>query len=323
VWQVIGHEWAVELLQRSLARGKVSHAYLFVGPPQIGKSTLALEFARALNCTGDDPPCGECAACRKISKGAHPDVKVIEAQGGSIKIEQIRALRRDAALAPYEGRWKAYILPQMERATPEAANALLKTLEEPPSYVILMLITSNMDLLFPTIISRCQVLKLRLLPVTVVEEALRERWGVAPEQAHLLSRLSGGRIGWAVQAARNPALVEERTRYLDELEALLKGDKIQRLQYAEALAQNPDKARQALLLWQGWWRDLLLVKGGNSSHIVNVNREDSLQTWAQNYSWTQIHLALQALRATLERIERHANLRLALEILLLSLPILR
>jgi len=158
VWQVVGHEWAVELLKRSLTNGRVAHAYLLTGPPQIGKTTLALNFAQALNCQNPEGPCGECLSCRKIAHGTHPDVRVIEGQGGTIKIDQIRALQRQAALSCTEGRWKVFILRQMERATTEAANCLLKTLEEPPAHVILVLTASEADALPPTIVSRCQVL---------------------------------------------------------------------------------------------------------------------------------------------------------------------
>ena len=154
-WQTVGHDWAVTLLRRSLAGGRVAHAYLFSGPPQIGKTRLALELAQALNCAQPDPPCGRCPSCLKIARGTHPDVRLVEGEGagGSLKIDQVRALQREAALAPYEGRYRVFILRQMDRATLEAANCLLKTLEEPPGHVVLGLTAVYPESLPLTIVS--------------------------------------------------------------------------------------------------------------------------------------------------------------------------
>ena len=137
---LVGHAWAMELLLSGLATGRVSHATLIAGPPNIGKTTLARTFAQALVCTGAaSRPCRECSACRRVVSGNHPDVRILESDNQPIKIEQVRDLQRELALAPYEGRWRVAILTAFERATPEAANALLKTLEEPPAPAILML----------------------------------------------------------------------------------------------------------------------------------------------------------------------------------------
>jgi len=179
MWSVIGHEWAVALLRRSLAENRVGHAYLITGSPQVGKTTLARTFAQALNCThpdADERPCDACRSCRLVSAGNHPDVPFIEPDGASLKIDQIRALQRQVALSPVEGRWKGYILREMERATAEAANALLKTLEEPPSHAVLILTASEAEVLLPTIVSRCQTVPLRPLSQQAIAQALVSRW---------------------------------------------------------------------------------------------------------------------------------------------------
>ena len=209
-WPIIGHEWAVELLQHSLAAGRQPHAVLFAGPAQIGKRTLALALAAAINCTSKGArPCGQCRSCRLIEHNSHPDVRVVQAEAGEssregvLKIDQIRELQHAAALGPLESSYKVFVLREIERANLPAANALLKTLEEPPSQVVLLLTSARPHALLPTIISRCQVLALRPLPLGQIASALVERWGASQEEADLLSRLSEGRIGWAVQRLKD------------------------------------------------------------------------------------------------------------------------
>jgi len=321
MWQVVGHEWAVELLERSLANGRVAHAYLLIGLPQIGKTTLALNFAQALHCLGEGKPCGQCRSCLKIAHGNHPDVRVIEAVNGTIKIDQIRSMQRGVALSPHEGRWKVYIIRQMERATTEAANCLLKTLEEPPAQVILMLTASDIDQLLPTIISRCQVLNLRPPSVLLVQKVLEGRWGVDPEQAKLLARLSGGRLGWAVRASEDAAILRKRERRLDEMMELMGQGRVERLRYAQQISQSPDGLREVLDLWLIWWRDLLLIKGGSSTEITNIDHEATLRSQAQGYNLTQVRDFIEALRTAVWQLEHNANTRLTLEILMLSLPV--
>jgi DNA polymerase-3 subunit delta' len=322
MWQVVGHKWAVDLLNRALASGRVAHAYLLTGPPQIGKRSLALNFAQALNCLdgNEERPCGQCLACRKIAHGSHPDVQLIEGERGSLKIDQMRTLQHEAALSPLEGRWKVYIIRQMEQATAEAANCLLKTLEEPPAHVILLLTASRSDALLPTIVSRCQMLNLRPLANETVQRALQERWGVDAERAQLLARLSGGRLGWAVAVSQNDAILARREKHLNEMKELLGQGRVERLEYAQQLSRNPEAAPELLHLWLSWWRDLLLAASESSAGIINIDRKDALSAQARRYSLGQVRDFVEALRAAAWRLEHNANTRLTLEVLLLSLP---
>jgi DNA polymerase-3 subunit delta' len=320
MWQVVGHEWAVELLERSLVNGRTAHAYLLLGLPQIGKTTLALNFAQALNCLGEGKPCGQCRSCRKIAHGSHPDVRVIEAINRTIRIDQIRAMQREVALSPHEGRWKVYVIRQMERATTEAANCLLKTLEEPPSQVILMLTASDMDQLLPTIVSRCQVLNLRPPSVLLTQKALEERWEIDPDRARLLARLSGGRLGWAVRASEGKAILRKREKRLNEMIELVGQGRVERLRYAQHLSQSSGGLRDVLDLWLSWWRDLLLIEGESSTEVTNMDREATLRSQAQGYSLTQVRDFIEALRTAVWQLEHNTNTRLTLEVLMLSLP---
>jgi DNA polymerase-3 subunit delta' len=320
-WQIVGHDWAVALLKRGLAADRIAHAILFTGPPQIGKTQLALALAQALNCQQPEPPCGQCSSCLKIERRVHPDVRVIEGEGvgGSIKIDQVRALQREAILSPYEGRQRVFVLRHMDLASTEAANSLLKTLEEPPSKVVLALTAVQVERLPTTVVSRCQRLDLRPAARQMVETFL-EGQGVPAEQAKLLARLSGGRVGWAVNAAKDQNLLEQRQQRLDQLVELLSADRVRRLEFAQRASQDPAAGRAVLELWTSWWRDLFLVQGHGDGYLVNVDRKGELEWLAGRSTLPEVWRALNALQETAAQLEANVNARLAWEGLLLQLP---
>lgn len=339
-WGLVGHEWAVRALASSLMNERATHAYLFTGPHAIGKTTLARALAQAWNCTSSINPCGECVACQKIARDRHPDVQIIEGvpvgykfdekappppprandwERRILKIDQIRAVQHDISRAPFEGRWRVVILRRFEETNEEAANAFLKTLEEPPSHTRLILTARDASLLLPTIASRCQVFPLRPLTPAQIETALSERQ-VDRDTARLLAHLAGGRLGWAVRAAANPALLNARHEYLDALNAALAEGRTERLMRAELLAKKSDELPELLDVWLGWWRDVLLVQNGDGSRITNVDRQAMLSEHAARYSLAQIENTLQAIRVTARYLTQNVNARLALEVLLLNLP---
>jgi len=321
---IIGHEWAVQLIQRGLALGRTGHSYLLAGPPRIGKTTFALYLAQALNCTSpENRPCGVCSACQKIAKGVHPDVRVIDEPGSSIKIDQIRDLQREASISPYEGRYRVYILCDVQQAGAPAANCLLKTLEEPPPKVVLILTATEAAELLPTIVSRCQVLHFRPLAADQVQRNLEDLWHVEPERARLLSRLSEGRMGWAIEACSNDGLLRSRDKYFVALEQALQcsgSKRTERMSLAQQLSQNPQMLPDVLSLWQSWWRDVMLAKSGNVGALANVDREQTLSNEAQHLSWNEITGCLRAIDHAAQQIEQNVNPCLALEVLLLKMP---
>ncbi len=326
-WQIIGHDWAVDLLRHSVATGRVSHAYLFSGPPQVGKTTLALRLAQALNCDrpgGSEPPCLTCSSCTRIGHGVYPDVELIVGKGASntVQIDQIRELQRKAALSPYEGHYRVFILQQMDRAGLPASNCLLKTLEEPPAHVILVLTAVRPELLPATVLSRCQSLDLRLVPASVIEAALLER-GVAAPQAWLLAHLSSGRIGWAFSASQDETMLHQREQALDQLYRLLGADSVERLEFAWKASREPDANRGLIELWTIWWRDVLLLRSQGPAHLVNVDQIDKLQTVAAVLPLARAEAMLSALQETAGQLEANVNPRLAWEGLALKLPYLR
>jgi DNA polymerase-3 subunit delta' len=321
-WPVIGHEWATDLLAQAIRSGRPTHAYLITGPSQVGKTTLARAFAQALVCeAGRGAPCGECRTCQRVAQGRYPDVQIIAAERNAVQIDQVRALQTDAAVAPLEGRRKVFIIQEIERATLPAANALLKTLEEPPPQVILLLTATRRDQVLPTVLSRCQLVGLRPLPQEQVQAALHERWHVDEERAALLARLSGGRLGWAVTAHTDPDLWQARAKYLDDLLALTAEGHLGRLAYAETLSRAGAEVETALGLWATWWRDVLLVQHALGDDVLNLDRKTQLLQQASLFRAEQTEKALRDVAQTARQIKANVNARLALDVLLLRLPV--
>ena len=319
MWPVIGHEWAIELLDKSIHANKVSHAYLFVGPSQIGKTTLAKVFTRVLLCQGEDVPCGVCRACRLVQMDRHPDVHLVVPAKDRIKIDEIRDLQRAVALSPVEGVHRVCVISRFDVATPSAANCLLKTLEEPPGRVILVLTADRLESLLPTIVSRCQVLSLRQVPTEQICSALRAR-GVDDSHAWLLAHLARGRVGWAIDASQDEQVLARRNQLLDELRGLVEGGYAQRFAWAERLSKEPDRVKYVLDVLSGWWRDVLVLASESNVQVTNVDREAELGEWAARYGLAVAQRMLKSIRDTAWKLERNANRRLALEVLVLELP---
>lgn len=329
-WHLIGHQWATDLLKRHLVTGEVCHAYLITGPEEVGKTTLALKFAQALNCQAPPQPgevCGGCRACRLIPAMAYPDLHVLEAEqvGGTVKVEEIRLLQHQLALSPYEGKWRLAVLPGFHQATASAANALLKTLEEPPHHVVLLLTAPSPEALLPTIVSRCEIIPLRLVPGDEVEAALLERIG-DPDGARLLTGLAGGRPGRALRLATDADQLRARSGWVDDLMSLLQQGPTDRFRYVEKLTQGKDadekrgKSDDILGTWLAIWRDALLTCLRSSAPLGNPDRREDVSRLASEFSAQALAQAVRDTERTLAAIADHANLRLALETLMLDLP---
>ncbi len=317
---IIGHGGAIHLLTQAMNTDGLPQSLLITGVPQLGKTTLARLLALALNCTGQPKPCRACSSCQKLASGNHPDIFVFDNSEETLKIEQIRALQHDLSLRPIESRYKVTVLGDFERATVSAANALLKTLEEPPPHVMLILTAKNTGLLLPTLVSRCQTVKLMPVSNQILAETLQTKYKATQAQANLLSRLASGRPGWAIKAFENPEVIAERSQYLLELGQILTQPQAHRLAYAQSLLKKNIDLMNILNLWLSWWRDLLLVHYGCVDQIVNVDLQDTLRQLAGSLSGRQITSSLEYTYKAIRNLNYNVNLRLNLEVLLLNLP---
>ncbi|HEX6510552.1 MAG TPA: DNA polymerase III subunit [Chloroflexota bacterium] len=324
MWQIIGHQKAVETLAGAVADNRLPHAVLITGPAEIGKTTLALELAKTLNCVGADPPCGRCVHCRQISAGGHPDVSIVERPDGkdSILIGQVRTLRDAAALRPYQGRTKVYIIAGAEALTLQAADALLKTLEEPQPQVQIILTAVQADVLPATVVSRCRVMPLQPVEGQTLTAALVAR-GADEEEAERLARLARGSAGWALRALKQPKLAAQRSTMLERLCAMPDMGLDERLQLAESLTsdrKDRSAVRHHIELLLLLARDLLFVKGGLPPVAALDEQRDTLTRQAQRYDMREISAHLQAVRNAMIRIDANVDPRLVLEAAFVAVP---
>jgi len=334
MWNTVGHHKAVKFLGNTLQAGKVFHSYLIAGPPHVGKMTLALDLASALNCLGKSKPCGNCHSCIRITDRLHADVQVVgldsekqslEQGGVSIKIDHIRNLKRESSLKPFEGYHRVFILDGIEDMKEEASNSLLKILEEPPGNVVMILLTSNITKVLSTIVSRCQLLELRAVPKRDIVDLLQSTYKCDDTRSDQIARLSGGRTGWAIDACSHPDILEDIQVQFSSIEAVVDGDMEYRFNYATYLADSYSKnriiGRDELRIWLVWWRDVLLIKEGAQELISNLSGIDRIRSIASGLSSLQIIRAIRDLQDVTQYLESNVNPRLALQNLMLILPV--
>jgi DNA polymerase-3 subunit delta' len=330
MWSTIGQPDAVGLLDRAIKRGSLAHAYLFAGPAHVGKAKLALELAQAVNCSKSKPPCGRCTSCVRIAEGKHADVIVIgrsskAASSGEklrlkISIEDVREIEHSANLSPYEGNYRVYIIDGAEDLSGEAANCFLKTLEEPPPNVIMVLLTTEPGQLIPTIISRCQKIELKPVSIKEIESVLLTSPGLDENRAKLLALLSGGCIGWAISASADEGFLQKRAEAFSEMAPLFSSTYTERFDYISRLEQDRERIDATLTLWLSWWRDLLLIKCGLDDKIINIDYKSLLQSWAEHLQLTEIRSFIQAIEISADRLKANTNARLVLEVMMLNMP---
>lgn len=324
-WNLIGHGWAENLFQQHLINDEVRHAYLLTGAPGIGRRSLALEYACALNCLQPPAPgdfCGKCRVCNQILKMQQADLSIIqpETEGGMIKVEQIRNLQHSLSLSPFEAKYRVALLLNFQLANPNAQNALLKTLEEAPRQVVLFLTADSAESLLATISSRCEILRLHPSSVKVVEEALISCWQIPSQMAKLTAHLSGGRLGMALRLAQNPGQIERRMQLLDDFSHLLPLSRRDRFAYVDTLLRNRDEIRFALQTWYTLGRDLLMLANHSTGELTNLNREKELRQIAENTSpVTALHL-INAIDSALASLEANGHTRLLMDVFCLDLP---
>lgn len=321
--EIVGHKEIIKHLQNSISLGKVSHAYIIGGEAGSGKNLLASAFAMTLQCEkkGIDP-CLECSSCKRSLSNNHPDIiYVTHEKPNSIGIEDVRTqIIDDVAIKPYCSSYKIYIVNAAEKLTLQAQNALLKTIEEPPAYAVIILLTSNLDALLPTITSRCVKLSLRPVNETMVKEYLMEQMHLPDYQASVNAAFSQGNIGKAKQMAESDefSVLFERALYIlkksKEMELHEVVDRV------KELATDKESVYEYLDLFIMYFRDVLLYKATRDvDGVVFKNQLNSIKDRARESSYEGIEKIIDAIGKAKERLHANVNFDLAMELLFMTI----
>lgn len=330
---LINQAHAVMLLRTAARSGRVSHAYLFAGPAGVGRHDAAIAFAQLLNCERPqaNDACGECRPCRLIAAGNYPDVRTVDVERGLlldprdttrtvIGIDQVRALRREVAFPPLEGKYKVYIFAGADRMQAEAANSLLKVLEEPPPQVVIILIAESTVPMLPTVVSRCQLVRFSLVPAGEIEQALIARHNLDRGRARFIAAIAGGQLGRAVTWATSQEDLEWREQTLQLLERMESVDLLERMDAAEAASKDKDRLPDLLDLALFWFRDLLVwQETRDEMHLINLDRKETIARLAAALPGAVLSERIAAIEEAKEALRRNVHPRLLLENLFLRL----
>jgi DNA polymerase-3 subunit delta' len=312
---IIGQATPVAILRRSLAAGKTAHAYIFDGIEGCGKKKTAMALVEAIFCNGSEG-CGLCPSCRKIAASQHPDLHLVAPDGTFIKIDQIRDLQKELAFRPFEAQKKTCIIEAAERMNPAAANAFLKTLEEPPGNALLILLTANIGNILPTILSRCQRISFSPIPQEAIETYLTGK-GIADETARIAASLAGGSLKTALEIAEEETLPKRR-HLLERISALSTGEIAPLFGLAEELGSDKEKTLELLDILTIFWRDVMLLLSGGKE-MANKDLMPLLQEEAARSTLEETMERIDLVSRSRQALLRNVNPRLALEVLFMRL----
>jgi DNA polymerase-3 subunit delta' len=317
--QIRGQAHIVSILSQAIKNNRLAHAYLFSGPDGVGKKTTALALAKALNCLNrTGAACLKCTSCHKLDQAQHPDVRLLSAEGNYIKIESIRSLQQRLAVKPYEGSLKIEIIDEADKLTTQAANCLLKTLEEPPANSLIILVSAQPYNLPLTVRSRCQHLTFNQLAEDEIVELLKDK-GFTTAQCRLIAFFCQGSLAQALRSDLEQIL-SERTLLLKEMIEVFPLSAEALLSWAQTLSGNDEQTERTLKWLQLWYRDLLIIRRkAEHSRLVNEDKRSTLNRQAAQFGTNDLYKMLKAIERTRELLARNVNSQLALEVLLMDL----
>ena len=320
---IIGHEQIIEHFRSALKNHQVSHAYILNGENGSGKNMLAKAFAKALVCeAGYGDSCNMCRACHQFDSGNHPDVKwITHEKANSIGVDEVREqINNDIVIKPYSSKYKVYIIDEAEKMTVQAQNALLKTIEEPPEYAVILLLTSNIDSLLPTIRSRCVRLDLKVVDDGLVKKYLMEHLQVPDYQAEIDASYAQGSIGKAKEAATSQEFADMTANALKILKYANSMEVYELTEAIKTLTADKNNINDYLDIFQFWFRDVLMFKATREiDNLVFKQEINFIREQASERSYENIEKILEALEKTKVRLRANVNLELALELLFLTI----
>ncbi len=320
--EIVGHEQIKEHLQTAIRDRKPFHAYIFQGDVGVGKELMARTFAAGLQCLGeDDRPCTKCVSCRQIDSGNQPDVIWVTRENASLGVDEIREkLCNTMDIKPFSSPYKIYIVPEAEKMTEAAQNALLKTIEEPPEYGVVILLTSNISELLPTIQSRCLTLEFRPLSTAVVEEFLKSQCQVPDYLAKASAAFAQGNLGKAMRYARSEDFIERKDMILSLLRNVERMDVADMLAVIKDLGARKDEVKDYIDLMMLWYRDVLLFKATKNINYLLFQEESShISREAEIRSYEKIENILQGFEKAKRRLKANVSFDVTMELMLLNL----
>ena len=318
--QVVGHERIIETIKNAIRQDHIFHSYLFVGEESIGKKMVALSFAKTLLCKEEGlEPCNNCNSCLKFDNWNHPDLEFIQPEKGKIKKEVIDRMVKKTSIAPLESNKRIIIIDDCDKLGMDSQNALLKTLEEPPSYINIILITSNMNNLVPTIISRCQVVKFYPVENKKIMEILVERYEKTQEEAGFIAHFTKGSIGKSINLSKSKEFFQKREEAIGIIHNIISGEKINIFNSMDFFNSNKDSIEEILDIFLYWFRDLLIYKEiGNSNLIINKDKIELLSK-ERFLDKDKINDIIDSIIKTNKYINSNVNYQLAIETMLLGI----
>lgn len=321
--EIVGHEQIKEHMQAAIRDKKPFHAYLFQGEEGVGKEALARTFAAGLQCQSEsaDKPCKECVSCRQMESGNQPDVIWVTREKASLGVDEIREqLCNTMDIKPFSSPYKIYLVPEAEKMTEAAQNALLKTIEEPPGYGIVILMTSNISALLPTIQSRCLTMEFRPLSTAVVESYVKEHCQVPDYQARASAAFAQGNLGKAMRYAKSEDFIERKDHIISLLRHVEQMDLSEMLAVIKDLGTRKDEVRDYIDLMVLWYRDVLLFKATKDINQLLFQDEASyISREASHRSYEKIEEILQAFEKAKVRLRANVNFDITMELMLLTL----
>lgn len=321
--EIVGHEQIKEHMQAAIRDKKPFHAYLFQGEEGVGKEALARTFAAGLQCQSEstDKPCKECVSCRQMESGNQPDVIWVTREKASLGVDEIREqLCNTMDIKPFSSPYKIYLVPEAEKMTEAAQNALLKTIEEPPEYGIVILMTSNISALLPMIQSRCLTMEFRPLSTAVVESYVKEHCQVPDYQARASAAFAQGNLGKAMRYAKSEDFIERKDHIISLLRHVEQMDLSEMLAVIKDLGTRKDEVRDYIDLMVLWYRDVLLFKATKDINQLLFQDEASyISREASHRSYEKIEEILQAFEKAKVRLRANVNFDITMELMLLTL----
>lgn len=317
--QVIGHQEVIEHFQKGIEENKVSHAYILAGEKGSGKRLLARIFASTLQCEKQGiNPCGKCQSCMQVEGGNQPDIIYVTHEKASIGVDDIRnQVNADVAIKPYSSPYKIYIIPDGEKMTEQAQNALLKTIEEPPAYAVFLLLTENVSAFLPTILSRCVTLQLKPVAPKLIKKYLMEQYQIPDYLAELSAGFSQGNVGKAIRYASSEEFIQMKKDTIQVMTHLADMKQYEVMQFIKTMSENKQQVEDYLDIMLLWYRDVLMFKVTQDPNgLLFADEIRTIQKQAESKQYEGIEEIINAIERAKVRLKANVNFDTAMELMI-------